>query len=477
MFPLKNAILYVMIYGVKEARTMRLDLYGILFSPYFLIFSTLCLGMLFGSWKKMGHMKFGVGGGLFIGIVIGYAVYSFALGIGETHAGYKAARSLISNNVIPSTIQNFVLMLFVAATGLLAAKDLKAVLKKYGVKFIVLGVTVTFLGAALSYGSSRLFKKVNVFEASGIYTGALTSSPGLGAALESANHYASDFARNYEALPPGEKEAEYRRLNVAIPGYIKGQEALNDEQVTNLSTVLSGMVGTGYAVSYPFGMIAVVLGIMLLPKLFGISVKKELEDVQKELAEFSGPEDEAGRKTVYFGVAAFAFTCLAGFLLGSVEIRMGPFGTFTLGSIGGVLIAAVLLGYVGNFGPFVFRMDESVLDVIRDLTLGAYIGIIGLSYGYRVINTIGGSGIYFLLISMTVAFLCVFWGFFLGRIVFKMNWIILSGAICGAMTSTPGLGIAVDNTKSNRPVAGYAATYPFALLCMVLFSILMHNIQ
>jgi putative transport protein len=38
------------------------------------------------------------------------------------------------------------------------------------------------------------------------------------------------------------------------------------------------------------------------------------------------------------------------------------------------------------------------------------------------------------------------------------------------MTSTPGLGAAVEATGSEDSGAGYGATYPFALLCMVLFT-------
>ncbi|MGO0807212.1 hypothetical protein ACTPEF_25175, partial [Clostridioides difficile] len=32
-------------------------------------------------------------------------------------------------------------------------------------------------------------------------------------------------------------------------------------------------------------------------------------------------------------------------------------------------------------------------------------------------------------------------GFLVGKYVFKLNWILLSGAVCGGMTSTPGLGL------------------------------------
>ena len=67
-------------------------------------------------------------------------------------------------------------------------------------------------------------------------------------------------------------------------------------------------------------------------------------------------------------------------------------------------------------------------------------------------------------------------GYIIGRYVFKINWIMLSGAICGGMTSTPGLGAAVEAVGSDDPAAGYGATYPFALLGMVIFTIILHSL-
>jgi len=44
------------------------------------------------------------------------------------------------------------------------------------------------------------------------------------------------------------------------------------------------------------------------------------------------------------------------------------------------------------------------------------------------------------------------------------------------MTSTPGLGAATEAIGSDEPGAGYGATYPFALLGMVIFAIVLHKL-
>jgi len=43
------------------------------------------------------------------------------------------------------------------------------------------------------------------------------------------------------------------------------------------------------------------------------------------------------------------------------------------------------------------------------------------------------------------------------------------------MTSTPGLGAAIDAIGSDEPASGYCAVYPFALLFMVIFSIILNQ--
>jgi len=149
---------------------MRLNLYSIIFNPFFLIFITVFLGVWAGNWKKLGKMKPGVGGPLFIGLIIGWVVYSLADGISEGDKAYNAAEAIISKNMVPFEIQSFMLMLFVAAIGLLASKDLGIVIKKYGFRFIVLGIVITLSGALMSFGIVLLNSKSNIYEASGVYT-------------------------------------------------------------------------------------------------------------------------------------------------------------------------------------------------------------------------------------------------------------------------------------------------------------------
>ncbi|MCA9147195.1 MAG: hypothetical protein KDB05_30675, partial [Planctomycetales bacterium] len=51
---------------------------------------------------------------------------------------------------------------------------------------------------------------------------------------------------------------------------------------------------------------------------------------------------------------------------------------------------------------------------------------------------------------------------------FKMDKAL--GGICGAMTSTPGLGVVTSQVSSSLPATSYAAVYPVALIIITLLT-------
>ena len=59
-------------------------------------------------------------------------------------------------------------------------------------------------------------------------------------------------------------------------------------------------------------------------------------------------------------------------------------------------------------------------------------------------------------------------GFILAKYVFKLSIFNNLGSITGGMTSTPALGALISAAGTDDVAAAYAATYPFALVCVVL---------
>ncbi len=454
---------------------MKFNLIAWLTNPFVLMFLAVFTGMLFGK-IRFGKFNFGVSGTLFSGLVIGWWVFGLGKGIQEGEAGYSAAQSMIAASVVPKSFFYLFLILFVAAVGLLAAKDMGVVLKKYGAKFVLLGIIITFLGATATYGMTLLSASASPYEVSGVYTGALTSSPGLAAAIETARGHATHRVEDFEAATAEEKQVILRDLGVEVSDEEAATYTLTPEQGEQFVKNAEAGIGVGHAIGYPFGVLIVILAVNFFPRIFGIDVEEERKQYRKEMEEAKGAEGGDKIKTVGFDLIGFTIACFFGYTLGKIKIFLGPLGYFSLGSTGGVLIGSLILGYIGKIGFIKFRMDSKILGVVRQVALAFFLAIVGLRYGYKVFDALFGSGAYLALVSLVVGVVAMLIGFFIGRYVLKINWIMLAGAICGGMTSTPGLGAAIDAVGSDEPAAGYGATYPFALLGMVFFTIILHNL-
>ncbi|BBE30536.1 aspartate:alanine antiporter [Tepiditoga spiralis] len=309
------------------------------------------------------------------------------------------------------------MILFISSVGLLASKDIIHVIKKYGLKFIFLGFLITSSGMFFTTILKKLFN-ANKYIFSGIFTGALTSSPGFASALETSKFHETQ-------------------------------------------------VGYGYALGYIPGVLVVVLSMYLLPKIFKINIEKELQNLKNDVKETQYNEKN-------FDFIAFSLIIIIGIIIGKIKFNFGVV-KFSFGITGGVLMSSLFFGNLKQFLGMNFNMNTYILKNIKELGLLIFLSSVGLRYGYTSINSLNSKGILYIISAFIIGFLSLLIGFLFGRYVFKMNWIMLSGALCGGMTSTPGLGAAIDSTKSDDVTAGYGATYPFALIGMVIFVILLNN--
>ncbi len=456
---------------------MKFNLVAWMLNPYILMFVAVFTGFLFGK-IKFGKFNFGVSGTLFTGLVLGWLALGYAKGVPQdaAEASLKAAEKSIKIGVVQKEFFYIFLIFFVVAVGLLAAKDMAVVIKKYGTKFILLGFIITFIGAAATYGMTFVFSGSNPYEVSGVYTGALTSSPGLAAAIETAQGHATNAVAKYDTLDDDEKNVMLGRLTESDGLNAENTPTLSEEQKEDYINNAKAGIGVGHAIGYPFGVLIVILAVNFFPRIFKIDVDKEQLELREELEKARSDSGVKQIEEVPFDMIAFSLACFFGYSIGKIQVFLGPLGYFSLGSTGGALIGSLILGYIGKIGFITFRMNSKILGTVRQLALAFFLAIVGLRYGFKVFDTIASGGMSMAIVSLVVGTVAMMIGFFIGRYAFKINWIMLSGAICGGMTSTPGLGAAIDAVGSDDPAAGYGATYPFALLGMVLFTIILHKL-
>ena len=117
-------------------------------------------------------------------------------------------------------------------------------------------------------------------------------------------------------------------------------------------------------------------------------------------------------------------------------------------------------------------MDDNDLGVVKTIGLTLFLATIGLNYGYSVVESLSGPGLTLIAIGLIILFISIMIAYVVGRYVFKLDWLALSGAICGGITNTPTLGAAIDSVEGNEPAIGYGAVYPFALIFKIIFAII-----
>ncbi len=201
--------------------------------------------------------------------------------------------------------------------------------------------------------------------------------------------------------------------------------------------------------SLQFGDILTVVGapadIEAVKPLFGDQVKS------LDLVQFSG---------VFFGI-------LLGVILGSIPIAFpGLPAPLKLGLAGGPLVAAILLSRIGFLGPFVFFMPPVANHALRELGIVLFLSAVGLKAGGQFVETmIHGPGLQWMLYGMVITLVPLLIVGFVARVVYRVNYLSLSGVLAGSMTDPPALAFANGMSTSAAASVGYASVYPL-VMCM-----------
>lgn len=442
-------------------------------NQFFLMFLAIATGLLIGK-IKIKSFSLGVSGGIFTGIIIGYIATNWAHGVTEGGIGYSDAKRILSTGVVAQAFFTFFLLLFLVSIGLKVGSSIGSIFKRYGIKFVVIGVSIPIVAMMVTcilHMSVLSARKITPHESIGMFAGAMTTTPGYGTALDASGNV--DYAEVYEKASLDKKENMLLKIDPSGELTVKNIPSLNDNQVESYKEAASSAISLGYTVAFPIGVLVIVVMLSVLPKIFGIDMERERKLYQQELDSIA----DSGKKIpeVPLNFMTIALVVVIGIIVGNITIPLGNFGSFSLGAAGGVLLAALILSYIGQVGPINFRMNANSLGTIYNMGLVFFMAVVGLRYGYDVIGSLMGSGLALAISAIFAEGIAVLVSFFIGRKLFKLNWLILSGAIAGGCTSAPGLGAAISSTGSEEPTTGYGAAQPFAILANVVLAMLFFN--
>lgn len=186
------------------------------------------IGLWIGHWKIRG-VGLGIGGVLFGGIIVAHFTNQYGLKL-DAHTMHF--------------IQEFGLILFVYTIGIQVGPGFFASLRQSGMKLNALAALIVLLGA-VSVVVLHKAADVPLDVILGIYSGAVTNTPSLGA----------------------------------------GQQILSELGMTNITETM----GMAYAVAYPFGICGILLSMWLIRLFFKVKVDEEAAKFQKD----SGQDKES----------------------------------------------------------------------------------------------------------------------------------------------------------------------------------------
>lgn len=376
--------------------------------------------------------------GVFVVAILFGVLYSTEIGqaITQTVAGEKVDISMNALKVIDTTG----LVLFVGAVGLIAGPTFFKNFKQNFKHYIMIGLVITAAGAlstVLCFYVGRGAENSDqefVAALSGIMSGALTNTPAFSSAKATA---ATVAAGSGSVLSVADAEA---------------------------------LVSVGYGISYIFGVVGVVLFVQLIPRITNANMDEE----RAKISIVSTGERTVANKRFEVeprGLFVLAFVLTVGILIGAIRVPLTAAGysgaTFSLTSTGGVLLTALVVGHVGHIGSVGVNLSHNTLTVLRELGLVLFLVGAGVAGGMKFAQYFKWAYFFYGIFITVVPMLA---GYLFSKHVLKLNLLNNLGSIAGGMTSMPALGSLIAVAGTDDVASAYAATYPVALISLVISS-------
>lgn len=206
------------------------------------------LGILFGQLRYRG-IGLGIGGVLFSGILVGHFGHEW---FGLT---LRTAEGLTAEGNILGYVQEFGLILFVYAIGVQVGPSFFSSLRSMGAKLIGWVLLIILMGCGIAL-ALYFTGAVSVDAMVGMYSGAITNTPSLGAATQMIG--------------------EMKRV-LTTEAFDAAAHGFDDT-----------IVPSAYAMAYPFGVCGILLTMILIRIIFKVSIPEEGEKYLKSKSKGQG---------------------------------------------------------------------------------------------------------------------------------------------------------------------------------------------
>jgi putative transport protein len=196
------------------------------------------------------------------------------------------------------------------------------------------------------------------------------------------------------------------------------------------------------------------------------------KDVEKLVKHLGYPE----RPTVITDLVIVGLGCVLGTLLGLIVVPVMGI-PLTLGVGGGVLVSGLVFGWLRSVHPTFGQIPSGAQWVFTDLGLNLFIACVGLTAGPKAIHALQTAGASLFLAGVILTLTPHIIGLIFGRLVLKMNPVLLLGALTGAGTNTATLNSLKEEADSSAPVLGYSVPFAFGNVLLTIWGTVLVNVM
>lgn len=362
-------------------------------------------GLFLGKFKIKG-ISLGITWVLFVGIILS------ALGVSCNHD-------------MLHIIKEFGLILFVTAVGLQVGPGFFRSFKKGGLAMNLMAVVNVALGVVITVIIAKLSGE-ELTDMAGVYTGAITNTPGLSAAQQTVRDLGMDAAAD--------------------------------------------RLANGYAVAYPLAVVGMILTCIVLRPLCRIDIKNELASDETVQPQAEKQATTAAMRHKVNLIPIFVIIAI-GIILGSIPIPVGMSAPVKLGLAGGPLVAALVGSWLGvKKGWFTTEFTDSHgVWMLREVGIALFLAGVGLGAGSSFVSTIQAGGYMWIIYGFIITVIPPLLIGLFGRLVLKINYYTLMGFIGGSHTDPPTLAFAnnIAPEGCKLPNTGYATVYPLTMFLRI----------
>lgn len=157
-------------------------------------------------------------------------------------------------------------------------------------------------------------------------------------------------------------------------------------------------------------------------------------------------------------IAVHTLGMVLGSLLGLLSTHIGMIPV-ELGIGGGVLVAALLIGWYNSRHPEVGALPPAAQWAFSEFGLTAFGAVVGLLAGPAAFAAMKEQGLALLFSGAVVTILPPLVALYFGRYVLRLHPMILFGALAGAQTEAASMNKIIEQSGSNTPVIGFTVCY------------------